>query len=590
MRGRGNRTHLGNSPFRGRGGRVGNGDRDRGASRARGRGDSLDRGRRSSVDQGGGHEGVRSQSGSNQGRSGSSQTAYQNPIARLALNQTELTSANFFGVITKAMDIIYRYDLNIEKVLTQKELDEERKDEEAAKERKEIYQPRDLPARVKKRVVFLLIKAVSGKAIVATDFKTHLLSIQQLQDVDVPMNPGTSSTCRLRYYEEDERGPNQKSHEYVISITLQKVSMDSLFQSVTTPLKQGETPTAARDRIVGDKNEVESILNVLISHRPNQCSINSANHNLIADVACIGQHKFYRIDYDTSLRNKDTPPWKLPSEGLEAIPGYFRSIRVASEGRIMLNINTATSAFYPSGLLSKVISGTPFGKSRRYLRLQRYLKGMRVRTTHLRNRGEPNEMTWTISGLPNTHDPTAIGVTFALSINPPGPANSSSSSASIVQSQQTPPALTDSTQSAPLLRTFLEQFNLEYHGLALDPGDFIVVCGRSKCVPARYLKVLPGQFYKQKADMVKQAARNPDLNSAMITTAGLEMFGLTNRNDLHSPVANFALDVERSMTKVGARLLPQPSVSFARTQVDFQDADNGKWNLRNHTFAEPVQG
>jgi hypothetical protein len=314
----------GGSPFRGRG---------------RGRG-------------GGGLQSDRSQS------SRKKKNQFVNPITRLDTGETGSLSANFFRVATSDLDVVYRYGLKMKKVLTAKEqkiqLDREKVDLEKGVA---PVKPRDPPAAVKKRIIFLLIEEVEGKIAVAADFKTKMICLRKLQHSDVPSAHDATSTFRLHYYEEDELGPTQQSPKYDISIRLQIISMRNLLQGLAMPRAQGETVTAHHERIISNKNELTSILNILISHRPIQYSINSKAHNRIAKVSCVGSDKFFAIDYDRTLE-QSKPPWWLESKGLEALPGYFRSMRVADEAKVLLNINTATSAFYPSGPLTDVIGKT----------------------------------------------------------------------------------------------------------------------------------------------------------------------------------------------------------------------------------------
>ena len=508
---------------------------------------------------GGGLQSDRSQSSRNR------KQPFVNPITRLDVEKSGSLSANFFRVDTTKIDLVYRYGLKMRKILTAEEQKAELHREKVAQEKGEApVEPRDPPVAVKKRIIFLLIEEVKGKIAVATDLKTKMICLEKLWHSNVPTAHGATSIFVLDYYEEDEPRPTPQSPKYEISIRLQIVSMSRLLQSLVMPRAQGETVSAHHERTFSNKNEVTSLLNIMISHRPNQYSITSRAHNRIAKVSCVGSDKFFAIDYDRPSEHSK-PPWWLGSEGLEALPGYFRSMRVAAEAKILLNINTATSAFYPSGPLTDVIEKTGFqGK---YPRIQRYLKGLRVRTTYLRGQREGNEQTWTINGLPFIHEkPTAAKVKFTIPANAYGHEE---------------------------LRSVFDHFAIEYHGLYLHSGDLVVTCGRDKkFIPARFLEVLPGQLYKNKVDMAEEAVHTPDLNSTMITTAGQQMFGLSNVSDRYSPISNFGIGFDANMVCVTARLLPQPPVEFRglKAQITQKEADNGKWNLMQRTFRKPVQG
>ena len=87
--------------------------------------------------------------------------------------------------------------------------------------------------------------------------------------------------------------------------------------------------------------------------------------------------------------------------GLHAHVGISMSAKVPSSGipgKILMNLNTATSAFYQPGPLTNLIS--QYG-THNLGRLETFLKGLRVATTYRHYFRQP-EMVQSITGLPCT--------------------------------------------------------------------------------------------------------------------------------------------------------------------------------------------
>lgn len=76
------------------------------------------------------------------------------------------------------------------------------------------------------------------------------------------------------------------------------------------------------------------------------------------------------------------PPWRVEKEKyLQAIPGFFRSVRNALGSETLLNINTTTSAFYLPGNLLTLLQH--FGLNKPLWKIASFIKGLRVQTTYM---------------------------------------------------------------------------------------------------------------------------------------------------------------------------------------------------------------
>lgn len=169
-------------------------------------------------------------------------------------------------------------------------------------------------------------------------------------------------------------------------------------------------------------------LNILFSHYPSL--LTRRDMKLEPLVALIGASRFYCLG-DTNQGLTPGPPWPLKTTktpqnpgGVSAWPGFFRSVRASMGNKIMLNVNTTTSAFYNAGNLQDSLR--EFGLGSTYV-LQGFVKGLRVKTTYMSKskaciekaklangpQAIPLEHIFTIRGLPFTDQlPHANNVFF----------------------------------------------------------------------------------------------------------------------------------------------------------------------------------
>ena len=85
------------------------------------------------------------------------------------------------------------------------------------------------------------------------------------------------------------------------------------------------------------------------------------------------------------------------------------------------------------------------------------------------------------------------------------------------------------------------------HNITIGQSTLIVDCGRAGYIPVDKLDIIPGQLFKQKTEMVSHACRGPRANHNMITTDGLELFGVQPPDRGSGPVsAHFASHLLRS--------------------------------------------
>lgn len=134
-------------------------------------------------------------------------------------------------------------------------------------------------------------------------------------------------------------------------------------------------------------------MNMIFSQRMNEMSFRVPTQPL--DVAAAGPGRFFRLTTPTA-EDMLGGGWDHSRALLVAQRGFVRSVR--SSKRSLLNVNNATAPFYRFGLSSKLIDDF-IGKSPNWPRpdFSDFLKGLRVRTTHLMGSNNQTEKIYTIS-------------------------------------------------------------------------------------------------------------------------------------------------------------------------------------------------
>lgn len=118
------------------------------------------------------------------------------------------------------------------------------------------------------------------------------------------------------------------------------------------------------------------------------------------DLVAVGAAKTFSL--------KPGSEWDLGS-GLTALRGVFASVRMAT-ARLLVNVNVSNGAFYQTGPLDQLMQARTGGyvTAGNVRRLEAFLKRVRVRTTHLKDKtnrkGEVIPRLKTIFGLATTND------------------------------------------------------------------------------------------------------------------------------------------------------------------------------------------
>ena len=203
---------------------------------------------------------------------------------------------------------------------------------------------------------------------IATDFRSTMVSCVKLKE----------GNYDVRYKEdlEDEYSETPRIHTVTIGYTGEVNPID---------LVNYLTSTHA-GAMLQSKEEIVSALNMIMGHHPKTDD----------GVVSVGANRHY------SLRQDTMETFNLGG-GLSVLRGFFVSVRAAT-ARVLLNVQVKYIACYNDGPLGNVIGN--FGNRNTY-RLEKFLKGLRVRITHIarkNSRGQPRPRIKPIHGLANRGD------------------------------------------------------------------------------------------------------------------------------------------------------------------------------------------
>ena len=210
-----------------------------------------------------------------------------------------------------------------------------------------------------KRIIRLLVDGLDNSKLrvpIATDFKSTL--------VCGGMIPQSLWVRKIKYSHEDDRGTRNGSRTYTVRIEetspLLPISELKTFLASTTVI----APFSHRESML-------QALNIIFGHH--------AKSNPI--ISIVGGNKAFNNE-----KNELAEKVAL-GDGLEAIRGYFLSVRLATL-RTIVNVNVCHGAFYEAIPLRELINertGNPYDwDDVKYDELETFLKGVKVKTNYLK--------------------------------------------------------------------------------------------------------------------------------------------------------------------------------------------------------------
>lgn len=238
----------------------------------------------------------------------------------------------------------------------------------------------DVVGKKRTQIIRLLInespELASYRGDMVTDFKSTLISRTKL-DLG-----GDARNIEVTYKSEGEDDPKDRAPKYTISVKHTKtMTVGDLMSFLTST-----NPAVQYD----SKLEMIQGLNIFLKHWAKSTK----------NLATIGSSKTFSMSGNADKMDL--------GRGLTALRGFFTSVRAATN-RILVNVNVSHGAFYEEGKLTALMMAYGLHYDTRGLRsLEKFLKRVRVRTTHLKEKknrkGEVVHRPKTIFGLANKSD------------------------------------------------------------------------------------------------------------------------------------------------------------------------------------------
>ncbi|KAH8806441.1 QDE2 protein [Hyaloscypha sp. PMI_1271] len=422
--------------------------------------------------------------------------------------------------------------------------------------------------------VFQLLLELPVFAGVASDLRSMIVSPREL-------NIAPNFSVQIGYLAEGQEEHLPRAVTYTVKlITRLTFSVSNLVDYLSSV---NPTPDFVQ------KAEIIQILNVLFGHYPQSQS----------GVVSIGQNRHFSVDHSQenshNIRNL--------SGGLEALRGYFQSVRSATGG-LLLNVNVTHGVFFEPISLALLFPKLGTGNK---VTLQKNLKLVRVRVTHLPGRtSKKTNQTFprvkTIFGLADpqdggteAHSPrvTSFGagpkdVKFWLSDVPPAAAGANPPGKGKAGQKGGGPPMRSNTYIS-----VFDYFRSKYPQISLNDRAPVVNVGNREnpnYLPAEVCQVLPGETLKcrlspgQAQAMITFACRKPFENANSIIGDGKAILGLNHT--ANSIAKTFGLTVGPSLITVAARVLTAPLIKYRNSQNEEHNVNpsDGSWNMVNVKF------
>ncbi|KAH9027442.1 argonaute-like protein [Lactarius hengduanensis] len=330
-------------------------------------------------------------------------------------------------------------------------------------------------------------------------------------------------TVTVLYFEEDDDSGNDRGKkEYTLTIKyIQPIETDSLQQYLV-----GHAQFRTYDIF-----PVIAALNLILSAHPNRTQEGGG--------VVVGRNRYF---FPSA-----SPPVSLGGK-LEAWMGFYSSVR-PSFSQLMVNVNVCATAFYSEGNLAEAM--VAFEQASFGARMSAFVQRIRIKTDHLGHQKTVKRLA-KFNARQHKFEAQELGGTV--------------------------------TVEEYFRRKY--KINLRYPNLPLvDVGG-----QKSILLPPEVCSILPGQPFRgrlldeQTGEMIKVAAKTPNVNANAITVSGLRELGFLRGSHLSPILDVFGVAIGNEMAVVPGRILTSPRIRYGKGEqiVD----DRASWNLRNVVFAE----
>ena len=471
--------------------------------------------------------------------------------------------------------------------------------------------PKDVPegiklAKIIAEVLDVNLKKEHNAGRVVSDFSKTVLSLDDLMDhKDVKKNGVRERRFVVNYRHELDDPEKGEVQRYAVTITPAQEKQTDVekvldLDRLLTYIKSSD-PNDSATPISREVADFVTSVNMWLRHYAKMCKFRPAGNRLPREVA---GSKTFRIGKG----------FELPFEGslLAAIQGYSSSIRLGA-GRMLVNVNVSTGAFYKGGNLADLIRGC-FGNAARltadqYHYLDRLLRGVKVMLVIRKG----SEQLKKISGLAHKSDIDAVNRANEKKERDRRDPNKNPKE---VPPDEHPPkffprapeigissgevAFHDDSdeKNKRYIRVFdnMQKKYGKHDRCRTHPfreTDLVVNLGRPgspRYYPVQLCDVLPNQFCRQKVEgkdseqMIKKAKMDPLASVRKIVEEGLDTIGLASVDDSSLPMQVF--NPSKDIVTVWGRQLKPPTLMYGALEVT---PKVGSWNMASETPNGPVK-
>lgn len=272
-------------------------------------------------------------------------TGVQNPLRPsygTAGKEVEFQT-NYFPVVLPRELILHRYNIII--------------DVKFDKEGKKLPEPKSKKLKQIIRILLINLESSKPKLRLATDFKSTLICSEEI--------PQEWWNPVIKYYHEDDIGPRDDPRTYKLHTEeiLPRLRVSALMDFLASP--HTVPPYAQRESML-------QALNILLGYHAKSTRT----------TTMVGGNRAFPNTPDTEKLSL--------TEGLEAVRGYFLSVRLASS-HTLVNVNVSHGAFYQAIELRELINQwmdnqNPKFANEIWVRLEAFLKDLKVRTNYLKDK------------------------------------------------------------------------------------------------------------------------------------------------------------------------------------------------------------
>ncbi|KAL7622750.1 hypothetical protein AAE478_006428 [Parahypoxylon ruwenzoriense] len=407
---------------------------------------------------------------------------------------------------------------------------------------------------------------------IVTDFKSALISRRKFEN----------QTIVVDYRKEGEDKPRANAQKYTVELHFTSVLEVSAFKDYLTSTDLSAYYT--------EKLPMIQALNIFMNHY----SKSSGN------LATIGASKTFTLSETSETSNLGTC--------LVAMRGFFASVRAAT-ARILVNVNVSNGVFYQSGPLDKLI--ITFGSDKSLFRLEAFLKRLRVRVTHIKDKNESGKLIpriKTIFGLANKNEGKNLShppivdkfgcgpkdVEFWHEEKPTAEGPSAASPAGKKKGGKSSGPQGKYTATGGGYISVYDHFVKKYDVHIENYYIPVVNVGNKEnpsYLPAQVCHVLQGQPANTKLDreqtrnMIYFAVRRPIENARSIVANGRQTAGLSL--DTNPLLDQFGITVSRDLITVPGRVLPRPGVIYQQNRA--ADVRDASWNMAPRGSTAPLK-